>query len=746
MLGNWFKGKSVPNNDGKGSDSLEKLQYVKVFELELSNMEDTPVYRLSHQLSIGSEIGNIIISDPSISPRHATFVLQDEVVSLMDHGSLSGTTINGKKIEAGKSIILEESDVVKVGDLEVRLKVGRASVKADEIPDIPSDEPAVVALPVQEEKVVQEKTPKSFIDIPAKTAKNKKAEITIQGATHSTNALMRVLAVISDILLSYIILTVFLPFDEFRLFIESVPEMVSSVIDVDMDAIFSLLGEDMGFVKEMATDAIAFITSTFQILPLLIIFALVRLTTTFLFGVSFSELLLGIRPVGNGIWARFGGVLRVLVGFITWPFLIFDLPSLVSRRTLKEVVTFTNTQVPSKFIAILGVIVFLPLMIALCVVAPLAQGLEFPEAVFVNDRIDQRVKVKVNDPSVAEVTVVAEKSQSLDLEITYNPEELKLIPDFKFHGVQSKLNVRNSLVFYQRDLQTTVEWEVYKNFSLKQLLGIGIKGNFFLYDKYPEIYNFVYEPDDLNVAFRKTQNAKAQNAFASEVIEFTKSTFGLTIGSVVEYMQAETPLIKGLLDYRSSLLGLLEYKDFDQIGFIKIGNLVFMKISYNKQKPFDLLIPLVKGPGRIFKVTFQKKENAVTSASKFYKFNLEKTNWLPDHQTQGSDAMTALEVYDLFSGEKFKTLLQSSTRSQSLYGYYYETSAEILKKGDPVEREIWKSKVENLLKLIEKLPDQTATEEEGNPKEKLLQNLRDTLDALEHNNTEYFGVAQNTSV
>jgi hypothetical protein len=136
VFGKWFKKKTVPSNDGNSEPlKLEKLQYSKNFEIELSNMEDNPVYALTHQLSIGSEIGNIIIADPSVSPRHASFMLKDEVVSVIDHGSVAGTFINGKKIDPGKSIILEESDIVLVGDLEIRLKVKSVASSAIEIPD-----------------------------------------------------------------------------------------------------------------------------------------------------------------------------------------------------------------------------------------------------------------------------------------------------------------------------------------------------------------------------------------------------------------------------------------------------------------------------------------------------------------------------------------------------------------------------------------------------------------------------------
>ncbi len=742
MLSKWFKRKSVPNNDGKGhSSDISKHQFIKVFELELSNMEDAPVYELRHQLSIGSEIGNIIIADPSVSPRHATFILQQEVVSVIDHGSVSGTTVNGKKIAPGKYIILEESDVVNLGDLEIKLKAATSSVPLEAVPDLPE---------VEEEKEVPKtptvKKPFDAREHLKKTAKKKVA--LVKSTTYATNALVRVFAVFSDLIVSYSILVILMPFDEFRNFIDFIPGFLGTLLDVEWKSLWTGFIEDYGFIAVMLEDAYKFFSSTFHFGPLIIVFVLNRLITTLLLGVSFSEFALGVRAGGNGIWARIGGVIRVLIGVFTWPFIIFDIGAIVSRRTLKEFFTFTNTYLSSKFLAILGIILYIPLIIALALFSPLIQGFEPPEPILINDKIDQRVKVKVaaEAGTTEEVVTLTDVSQTIKFEVVYDPAELSLIPNFKFQGIKNKLNLKNSLIFYQRDLQRPVELEVFKNFDLKQLLGIGFKGNFFLYDKYPQIYNFVYSSADLNPNYKVSTDVKSQIAFANEFIQFTKNAFSISGENALDVMQEETLLIKGLVDYKSSFLSLIEYKDFDQIGFIKLGNIIFMKISYNKQKPFDLIIPLIKSDGRIFKVSFDKKENLGAVSSKFYKFNMVKSNWLPEAAGTENETLTALEVFDLFSSENFKSKLSSPDKAQALYGYYYEASGSILKKADPVELEIWKSKLENVPKLLEAIPAKTLQEGEEDPKAKLMQNFRDILDALENNNTEYFGIAPTTTV
>src|SRR5688572_5090974 len=137
MIKNLFGRNKVPTETGTPVVKNDQNRWIKVYELQLSNMEDTPTYELRHQLSVGREVGNIVISDPSLSPRHATFMLQQQVVSVLDHGSIAGTFVNGNKIPAGKNIILEDTDVVKLGDLEIRLIVGQQMVSEGEIPGVP---------------------------------------------------------------------------------------------------------------------------------------------------------------------------------------------------------------------------------------------------------------------------------------------------------------------------------------------------------------------------------------------------------------------------------------------------------------------------------------------------------------------------------------------------------------------------------------------------------------------------------
>ncbi len=778
-----FGGKKAPIIEGKSSIStkVDDVRWVKKFILELSNMEGSPTYNLSHQLTVGSEIGNIVIADPSVSPRHCTFILQEEVVSVLDHGSVVGTFINGQKIPPGRYIILEENDNIKVGDLEVQIHAKNEAIK-QEIPEDELEEEVEIEEEIEEEEAVEDekveakKEPKLallkkwFKIKPDKSKKGTKQsnQISISSnSTYATNSLLRVIAVLCDLLVAYALSVVFMPFDEFRTFVADVPVMLGSLLDIDWNGLWSVINEEYAFVGEMLKDLYSFFSTTFNFGPLILLFFAVRLISTLLLGVSISEAFLGVRSHGNVIWKRLGGVLRVIVGMITGPFLIFDVPALISKRTFKEFMTFTHTYINSKFVAILGIIFYVPLLIMIVLLSPLIQGLELPEPIAVKDVLDKRVKVIKTDEAATEVVKTYEFSGFLNIGLEYDTQGISLVPSFRFSGQKNKLTYKPTLAVYHRELQRSATIEVFKTFDFKELLGLGFKGDPFLTDKFPLIEGYVYSSDVSSASFKTSSDEKESRKFADEVVSFTKIAFELNASNALDFMQVYTPILKGFMDYRSSLLGLIEYKEFDQIDFIKLGNAYFLRFSYTRQKPFDLLIPLIKGEGRVLKIEFDKKENLGALRNKFYKFSLEGADWFPPRQvgaTEG-EALRPLQVLDMFSKLDVKGDKISPEKAQALYGYYYEKSGGVLKNEDPAEYELWKSSVDGIFIIMTKMkdsipkvekkpapevaeaaPTETPVEVSEDPRLKLFQNFQDLKDAVENKNKEYFGSEETTTI
>jgi hypothetical protein len=100
----------------------------------------------------------------------------------------------------------------------------------------------------------------------------------------------------------------------------------------------------------------------------------------------------------------------------------------------------------------------------------------------------------------------------------------------------------------------------------------------------------------------------------------------------------------------------------------------------------------------------------------------------------------------------------SSDNAQALYGYYFEKSAEIFKKDDPAEYQVWKKSIEAIFTIMSKVyesvpkleavePSETpAVEVVEDPRTKLFQNFSDLKEAVETKNKTYFGIQESTTI
>jgi hypothetical protein len=77
--------------------------------------------RLDSSLTIGTENTDIALNHPHLSPLHCTLFNRGGIISVIDHNSDYGISINGKRIAPNKMIILMEGDQVTCGELEIKL-------------------------------------------------------------------------------------------------------------------------------------------------------------------------------------------------------------------------------------------------------------------------------------------------------------------------------------------------------------------------------------------------------------------------------------------------------------------------------------------------------------------------------------------------------------------------------------------------------------------------------------------------
>jgi len=746
-----FGSKESPKKNGKSThlSSVNQLKWRKVFWVELSNMEGTPKYKLTHQLSVGSEVGNVIISDPTISPRHCSLILQDEVISILDHGSVAGTFVNGKKIVPGKYILLEESDSILAGELELKIATTSEPVEVeeemleeeiieDDIPEVPiplEEDEVVVEEEVEafdeEEEEYEERKEKSLINIIRTRFIRPKNEIVLSGNDSlAANTLVRVFAIGLDILLANIISIVLGPYDDFKsLMNETIPQIFA---ELNLKEIFGVILEEQPILVEIFNDVLNFGKEFFDIGTILLTFILIRIFSTLILGVSVGELLIGMRSKGNFIWNRIGGVLRVLLGLITGPLIIFDLPAIVSRRTFKEFMTFTHLTSPSKVMNVFGIIIFFPLFTLLLLVAPMIQGFDVPEKIQVNELVDKRKKVVQDSEDINLKRIVSEQ---LNLSLSYNEANVEVFPDIMYSGKRKKINILPSIYLYEKSLKNGAQIKHVKNFDFKALLNIGLKHNPFLMERYANLYQFSHSTQDADKKFKNSNVKLISKAFGEEFIQLTKLSMELDWENLVYTMSEVTPIISGLVNFKASLLEVIEDKDIDVVDFVELGDTTFLRLTYMKQNPYDLLIPLIPTQGRVFKVEYHSLSEVKAFKDQLYKFMLDKSDWLSSVQDTDSEA-NAFSVFDFYS--QFDTMKVDENKAQEVFAYYFENSSRLLNNEDAELKTQWLMVLSNAIVLFEN--SLKSSNGENPVLDKMYQNLKDVRDAFENSNGTFFGI------
>lgn len=736
----------MPTKRGKSAEkpAFKAPVWESSFHLELANMEGTPRYELRHQLSIGSEIGNIVVADPSLSPRHCTFTLQQDVISIIDHGSIQGTLINGVKLTPGKFVILEETDKIQVGDLEVKIivetKVIEEEQTEDEVEEIVEEE-EVTEEEIQEEPANDEaeevQDPPKFQGYSKK--KNNLKAMSFGSKEKAANSLPRLFAILGDILIAASLHTILLPFDDYKAYQQFVPGMMTELLGQDVNVLWDTFLQDQPALAELIKEIMSEGVRAFSIVDILIDFAVLRLLSTLIFGVSISEFFLGMKSIGNPAWARIGGAFRVLIGFITGPFIVFDVPAIVSRRTFKEFLTFTHLALRGKILFVALFLVYIPACLGLFLISPMFQGFDFPAPVPFNDQIS---KVKMPAPIEGEmVQLKSMRSKSLGLDIEVDEFQVLSFVDLKFQTDGKKKTAIPVVDFYFLGTDRSVELSIDKMFDMRELLSIAVKGNYFLHEKYPEISQFLYDASNVNKNFSTKMSTREELLFTTEIVDLLKTSLELSVDNFIETMESHTLMIKSLIEFKSSLLALVPAQ-FSTVDLVKWGNQTSLRFSYLEGKsPYDLIIPLRKGQGVIYKLSFDKNSQLKDLKDSVYKVHLAKIDWKQEKEdalftTEGTET---LMIYDLMNRMSDKKGL-SDNDFKNLYGHYHQLAKLLLQTTTP------KPELEAIFSQVLKRMYETLKSYIGNPKFEDQQNslmtleksFQDLMNAYNEKNASYF--------
>lgn len=625
--------------------------------VQFTNLEDAPTYEVKTVLVVGSEVGDVVISDPSLAPKHATFTFKNGLVSVVDHATTSGTKLKGTSLPAGRAVILEADDELELGTIAIRI-VGEFDASAEDRPapeptkkltiikpkpqpelelesaDEPEDDEdeEVEERPSKKVKVVRPPKPGFFSRLKTKIQKKfsikkkSKGKVAGGGIDRVANTIPRVFALLLELVWVLTLWQILAPFEEFQFVLELLPSFFKETIRPEIEVLMNDFGL-MAQYQEYTGMVGKFLEVPEKELHLSLLLSLwinLRLMWTLVFGISLGYFMAGIRSQDNPVWKRAGGFIREVVGLVTFPLVIFDLPALFSRRTLKEVLTLTTVSTPSKGSVLVSLVLFVPLSLVALTLSPFVTGLDFPEPIQYSELQAHKKRAK-NKP--VEVVRVEMGSTWFGANFKVNTAQWWVLPRFTWSQNDGKASLTPSLIFHGQG-GASVPIVLSRRFEWSYLVGPIFSHNIIAHRTYPVTWKMIESTKinaDSALSYRPTDADK--NKFSLEVQDIIRSMFKLTPETLMDHVQTYGPFIKGYLQAREQFLALTEADGQGAWNSITIGKTPVLIYEKAGARPEEDYIPLVAGPGRLFRVSYSSAKEKKNLGKQVREDILEHVDW-----------------------------------------------------------------------------------------------------------------------
>lgn len=397
-----------------------------------------------------------------------------------------------------------------------------------------------------------------------KGKKGKKVKIAKPPASGIIN---RFFSLVIDSLFALSIHEVFKPIEEYKSFFDSVPgeihAFLTPIFKEHVTPHYNTLIKDFPIVQD-GVDAVAGFEFLNEAVSFFVLIVSVRILTTLLFRVSIGQFFIGVRDkTGTFITGRLKGILRELIGFLTFPLIIFDLPALINKRTFKEFLSFTRLTTPFSFASIVMTFVWVPLFVFIYLASPLFKGAELkPEVIVDASAAGKTLKWTYKNKKYSEI---------LDLSFD-SSDEVIVLPLVEISMKEGKRIQNYGLVFFNEKSKEI--FEIRKSIaSLKMrkvFLGY-IERNPLAEYFQPKIYELAKDVSQQNENFQKKITKNDLTIYNAELQSLILDTFSLSPFTVPDFVVDQGFFFQGHIYFRETLENILANK-IEQISLTRFAN------------------------------------------------------------------------------------------------------------------------------------------------------------------------------
>ncbi len=567
-----------------------------------------------------SKKANLKVKSPKLEERHFIFRIKDGVLSVQFNGNYEETTIQGKKLQKGKMVILDDNDEILHPDFSIKISKENETEEEDDLGtlnlSLETDSPFSNDL----EETILKENEKAEIDRKRKEEDRKNGKADNDGntkksldellkeqnsddlsegqKTHLTNLkslfkgsrdqrktlkaknkgkkssieigdapgiVTRLLSLFLEIILAIEL------FSNFNL----VPKKIQDHFFLISKHGFKYFN-DYGLkyikplIKEHLAEYLTYIEKyvTQEYFNYFVLVIIIQLVSSMIFGASIFMFFMGIKDPHSGFLSkRIKGIIRTLIGVISLPFLIFDIPCLVRKRTLKEVLSGSYLTYTFSKNRILFQYVVLPLLILL------GWGFYLVTQDFSFSRkIDRNFSLIVHkNKSDEKGQLIHTKSSALSFKFdTHIPMKYLILPYFELNTLQAvvkgKFQNENfsilGLKLWNEEEKSSLDFGIVDKISIKNILNYLTEKNFFFKFMNPKITAVLNEKD------------KKISEIEEEIYDLLLITLTHSLENPYQLVLSQGPLLINYLHLKNILLSNLEI----------FGDYSFSFESYNKNK------------------------------------------------------------------------------------------------------------------------------------------------------------------
>lgn len=438
----------------------------------------------------------------------------------------------------------------------------------------------------------------------------KQKTVKVERSLQTANALLRILALLIDVIVTYI-------------FFDSIKETL------EMAGFFKLL--EQNFMGEFTTLLESYIlnipvigswidvgaNAILTIMKAIMIFFLLRMSTAFVFGVSIGQLCLGMRGAGGGLKKRFSGFLRELFGALTVWVLVLDLPTVFSKRSFKEVLSGSMVCSATAITSGLLIGIFIPFWLLMALILPLFQNFEISPSWIAED-------LTTAGPTNSR-EAVTEPSKYFMMGIPETKDPFWMVPAINIKIASGKKILTPIIYFYHPELKEEVKWTIYKRVDLGKAVAKAFRLNPLADKTFPVLANLLKNVEVGTNVSKMDLTEEDRLKIRLELVDFIKQSLKVTAPNLINHVTDFGPFINSYVSMKNYLINLMEFEK-PNFEFLFVGDKVFLK-AWDRRGgiQFNHFLPIELGESLLYQSSFKSGKMKIA----FNKFS-EKFTFKPD--------------------------------------------------------------------------------------------------------------------